>query len=52
MPDKKPTVWNDTARSCLLQGMLKVLRISPGDWDKVIEYTTAHGYTFTASAAQ
>jgi hypothetical protein len=32
--------------------MVKVLKISPSDWDKVIEYTTAQGYSFTASAAQ
>ncbi|RKU47373.1 hypothetical protein DL546_006591 [Coniochaeta pulveracea] len=52
MPDKKPTTWNDDARSCLLQGIHKTLKISSSDWDKVIEYTTDHGYTFSASAAQ
>ncbi len=45
------TAWDDRAHLVLLQAIIAMVPLSPGQWEKVIEQVQGHGYNYTASAA-
>lgn len=47
------TIWNDKARTCLLQAIMMHAAPTNAQWEKILEYTHEHGgYNYTANAAQ